>query len=217
MEEQDTKKKILDVAEHLFAENGISATSLRRVTSGAGTNLASIHYHFGSKEALIKAVYLRRMEPINRERERLLAGVDYTENTEKVLEDVLRSFIEPMLIVHISINEEQRAFIKLFEKAQSESNEIKNLIITNFEKTNKKFFKIFKKILPELPETDLIWRFKFIIGVVLASARPYPNSGPFAIKKLVNLDVDFHLNRIIPFLIAGFQAPTAVPDKRRKK
>ena len=112
MEEQDTKKKILDVAEHLFAENGISATSLRRVTSDAGTNLASIHYHFGSKEELIKAVYLRRMEPINRERERLLAGVDYTENTEKVLEDVLRSFIEPMLIVHMSINEDS-AFMKL--------------------------------------------------------------------------------------------------------
>ena len=44
----DTKRQILDAAETLFAAKGIDAVSLRTVTSDAGANLASVHYHFGS-------------------------------------------------------------------------------------------------------------------------------------------------------------------------
>ena len=65
MEEQNTKKKILDVAEHLFSEKGISATSLRKITSGAGTNLASIHYHFGSKEEVFQKIFSDNIDAID--------------------------------------------------------------------------------------------------------------------------------------------------------
>ena len=46
----DTKQKILDAAEQLIAEQGYAATSLRQIIAEAGVNLASIHYHFGSKD-----------------------------------------------------------------------------------------------------------------------------------------------------------------------
>ena len=46
----DTKDLILDAAELLFSENGVEGVSLRALTSKAGVNLASVHYHFGSKE-----------------------------------------------------------------------------------------------------------------------------------------------------------------------
>ena len=52
----DTKARILDAAERLFADNGYSATSLRDITNEAGVNLAAVNYHFGSKEALLSAV-----------------------------------------------------------------------------------------------------------------------------------------------------------------
>ena len=52
----DTKQKILDAAEHLFAAQGYSATSLRQIIAEAGVNLASVHYHFGSKEGIVTAV-----------------------------------------------------------------------------------------------------------------------------------------------------------------
>jgi AcrR family transcriptional regulator len=45
----DTKERILDAAERLFAERGFAGTSLRSVTKQAGVNLAAIHYHFGAK------------------------------------------------------------------------------------------------------------------------------------------------------------------------
>lgn len=47
----DTKTRILDAAEKLFAERGFSETSLRLITSKAEVNLASVNYHFGSKKS----------------------------------------------------------------------------------------------------------------------------------------------------------------------
>ena len=68
----DTREKILDAAELLFIERGFAATSLRAIASRAGVNLAATHYHFGSKEGLLRATVDRRMEPLNEERVRLL-------------------------------------------------------------------------------------------------------------------------------------------------
>ena len=68
----DTKQRILDVAEQLFADNGFAGTSLRRIIAAAEVNLAAVHYHFRSKESLLEAVLMRRMVPLNDERLALL-------------------------------------------------------------------------------------------------------------------------------------------------
>ncbi|MEU1870872.1 AcrR family transcriptional regulator [Streptomyces ambofaciens] len=60
----DTRTKILDAAEHLFAEHGYSGTSVRAITDLAGANLAAVGYHFGSKAELLAAVARRVTEPI---------------------------------------------------------------------------------------------------------------------------------------------------------
>jgi AcrR family transcriptional regulator len=52
----ETREKLLDEAEFLFGENGYAATSLRQIIAKAEVNLASIHYHFGSKEELLEQV-----------------------------------------------------------------------------------------------------------------------------------------------------------------
>ena len=48
-----TPNHLLDVAERLLAERGLDGVSLRRINTEAGLNPAAIHYHFGSKSALI--------------------------------------------------------------------------------------------------------------------------------------------------------------------
>ena len=59
MSQSDTVQRILDAAEVLFAQKGFAETSLRAITSRAGVNLAAVNYHFGSKEALVQAVFER--------------------------------------------------------------------------------------------------------------------------------------------------------------
>ena len=61
----ETRERILDAAETLFAERGFAATSLRAIAARAEVNLAATHYHFGSKKGLLAAVFHRRIAPIN--------------------------------------------------------------------------------------------------------------------------------------------------------
>ena len=50
----DTRRDLLLAAERLFAQQGFQGASLRAITQEAGANLASVNYHFGSKEGLIR-------------------------------------------------------------------------------------------------------------------------------------------------------------------
>jgi len=78
----DTKERILDSAEYFFARKGFHNTSLRAITGRAGVNLAAVNYHFGSKEALLEAVFERRLVPLNRVRRQNLEVVRETARKE---------------------------------------------------------------------------------------------------------------------------------------
>ena len=96
--ESDTKHKILNAAQYLFAREGFKGTSLRDITGMAGVNIAAINYHFGSKEALLKAVLERKLIPLNEIRiERLKSVTDAAQKqgTAPKVRDLLLAFIEP--------------------------------------------------------------------------------------------------------------------------
>ena len=57
-----TKERLLNAAGEIFAEKGFHATSVREICEKAGANLASVNYHFGSKENLYEAVVHRTFD-----------------------------------------------------------------------------------------------------------------------------------------------------------
>src|SRR5438034_10069193 len=63
--QHETRTRILDVAEELFMQHGFEGASMRMLTAQAGVNLAAVNYHFGTKHALIEAVFRRRLDPMN--------------------------------------------------------------------------------------------------------------------------------------------------------
>src|SRR5471030_606294 len=52
----ETRLHILQVAGRIFAEKGFERTTSREICSAAGTNLAAVNYHFGSRDGLYDAV-----------------------------------------------------------------------------------------------------------------------------------------------------------------
>src|SRR5579863_875521 len=84
----ETRRRLLDSAERLFATHGLDAVSVRDITEAAGANTAAIHYHFGNKQDLIAAIVERRAGAIGRRRSELLA--DLEERSEFELRDVVR-------------------------------------------------------------------------------------------------------------------------------
>lgn len=49
---EDTRTAIIEAAMRGFGERGFAATGIREIAALAGTNVASISYHFGGKEGL---------------------------------------------------------------------------------------------------------------------------------------------------------------------
>ena len=49
---ESTRDKLIAAGLHLFGRKGFAATSTREIAARAGTNVASIAYHFGGKDGL---------------------------------------------------------------------------------------------------------------------------------------------------------------------
>lgn len=74
----ETRMRILFAAERLLAEHGVDAVPLREVNRVAGQrNSSALHYHFGSRDALIEAIVAYRMPPVNQRRLVLLREGDF--------------------------------------------------------------------------------------------------------------------------------------------
>uniref|UniRef100_UPI003B3B9DBC TetR/AcrR family transcriptional regulator n=1 Tax=Pseudactinotalea sp. TaxID=1926260 RepID=UPI003B3B9DBC len=71
-----TAERLLDAAERLVATSG-PTVPLRQITRAAGQkNNSAITYHFGSRQGLIDAVWVRRTQRVNRERAALLESME---------------------------------------------------------------------------------------------------------------------------------------------
>src|SRR6202166_588958 len=55
--EVDTSTTVLEAAEKMLRQNGYSKLSPRDVAATAGVPLSQIHYHFGSKQGMVLALF----------------------------------------------------------------------------------------------------------------------------------------------------------------
>jgi AcrR family transcriptional regulator len=71
-----TKESILEAARECLREYGYSGTSIRAVAERAGVQLSLVHYHFGSKQAVLVAVLEHENEKLLERQQALFAGSD---------------------------------------------------------------------------------------------------------------------------------------------
>lgn len=165
----DTKERILDAAERLFAAEGFHSTPLRALTAEAGANLAAVNYHFGSKEALLEAVIERRLVPLNNIRREKLEGVREAARQAgrpPVARDVLRAFVEPTLRFRES-GPGAEAFVRLVGRALAEPDDtIRTIFLRQIEPLIFLLFETLAEALPHLSRNDLFWRLNFALGAM---------------------------------------------------
>jgi AcrR family transcriptional regulator len=58
----DTKRRLLDAAGEVFSAKGFKAATVREICRLAKANVAAVHYHFGDKEGLYKALLVEAFE-----------------------------------------------------------------------------------------------------------------------------------------------------------
>lgn len=89
---EQTMLQLLTAAQTLFAEKGFRRTSIRDIAKEAGSNVAAVNYHFGSKQNLYREVF-RRHKLLARERgSAAVAEILEKSGGKPTLESVLEAF-----------------------------------------------------------------------------------------------------------------------------
>ena len=87
---ESTRKRILDVAEKLFAQKGLAGTAVRDIAREAGLTAPSLYNHFDGKQALYEAVLGRGVQPLFG----LIDGIGHADRLEDASIDVIDAIMD---------------------------------------------------------------------------------------------------------------------------
>jgi AcrR family transcriptional regulator len=207
---QETPDQILDTAERLFAERGIDAVSLRTLTAEAGVNLASVHYHFGSKEALVTAVFDRRVDRLNRERLEMLDAVERRAGGgPPLLEDVLRALFAPAIRISL---ETGPTFMRLCGRMYAEPAEyVQKYFEEKFGPMIERFTAAFERAVPELSHKERGWRLHFAVGAMVFTMLESEKLKAYSKGLCDPANVDEAIEQMVYYAAAGMRAPALMP------
>ena len=206
----ETRTRILDAAEELFMQHGFEGTSMRTLTAQASVNLAAVNYHFGSKDALIEAVFRRRLDPMNTAR---IAELDRLEAAAGAspppTEAIIRAFLRTSLAMIEDAKGGGRNFIRLLGRAYTEpSKPIRALIGQLYAPAMARWKGAFERALPDLPKDELIWRMHFMFGTLAYTLAATDTVQLIAgCKPEDRYDAALLEERLTAFLHAGLVAP----------
>jgi AcrR family transcriptional regulator len=204
--EAATKAAVFVTAERLFALNGFQNVSVRDITAEAGVNLASVNYHFGSKDALLFEIFRRRTAELNRERARMLHQASDRHGGKPPVREILAALFEPPLRWS-SPAHERRISVQFIIRARSEGTEAMKEALRTDVSHLRRFADALIGALPRLPREEVYWRLHFTLGMI--------HNNRFAeFDRLHALsdgltregDVDALLKRMLDFAEAGFLA-----------
>jgi AcrR family transcriptional regulator len=161
----DTRTAILDAAEKSFGARGIQGISLRAILTDSGINPALAHYHFGSKDKLIREILLRRMVPLSEERIRRLDELEARPGDPGyTLREALTAFIEP------AIREIERAphFARFLGQVQSTLDEsLRSFFTANLAESLHRFSRAVDRVAPPgLTGAKRLARGFFLLGLI---------------------------------------------------
>lgn len=212
-----TADRILDVAEEMFAEHGYKAVSLRSILRACGANTAAAHYHFGSKQQLLEAIFIRRCAVMNSERLRLLDARRDEAGRPPLLEQILDAFLRPSL-VWPDDDSGTRRFMRLRAGVAYERESLaRGLIARHFNDTSRHFIEALKAVLPQIGAEELYFRFHFLLG-----AQYYTLLNPNRISDLSGglcnpADAEKALQHMVCLFSAGLRAPACISGQSKDK
>ncbi len=199
-----TRRRILDTAERHFALHGFSGTSLRGITRDAGVNVAAIHYHYGSKEQLLRATLERIVAPVNAERLRLLDEVLAASDGPPSVEAILSAFLCPDLVLIRDLGERGMIIARFSGRSATEPDEVVARVLGEvFGDLGARFVAALALAQPEVPPVELLWRLRCVVAIITYLLA---NTG----NPLSLLDVDDvpgTAERLVAFLAPALRSP----------
>lgn len=214
---QITRTKILDAAEQVFIENGIEGTSLRQIMIAAGVNIAAIHYYFGTKDDLLRAVVRRRSDVVKNERWNLIQAVLASDGNATPLEAWLKAWLKPYVDGIGSQNSHWRNFLLVMHAvviAQTTDRVSAELVRETYDDIRDKYMETLAQVLPNLTEDEIFWRYRCMVAVLRVCVVTRFRNGVASGNEVSLGELESMIEHIIPFLLGGLGAPSSQAPSR---
>lgn len=199
-----TKERLLVVAGELFADRGFDSVSLRMITDRANVNLASVNYHFGSKEELIGAVVDDIVRPVNERRLSLLSLIDYTR--QDPIRKIIHAFIDPVFDLSDSGNDDNKYYKLISRCIASRDERVSSIIIKQFPEVLAQFVSSLTKALPSMDSNSAHLKIMFMAGALAHSLFHYENLLLISEGRFDLNSTEVLKNELVSFLLTGMNA-----------
>ena len=113
----DTKSQIKAAAQPLFAGHGVDAVTVQQIVAAAGRgNNAALHYHFGSKEELIRQLVVDGAAVLDERRQGMLRELE-ARGGPSTIREVLLVLVMP--VIELGDDERRRGYISFTSSLQA--------------------------------------------------------------------------------------------------
>jgi len=201
----DTRQRILEAAEREFAEHGFHGSSLRSITRAARVNVASIHYYYGSKEALLRATLEQIVSPVNAERLRQLDELQAEDQPPPTVEQILRAFIAPDLEMIARLGTRGAIIARFSGRSYTEPETVVSRMINDlFAEVGARFLDALCIAVPDVDSEQLRWRLRCLVAIIT-----YLLTAQGTARALLDAeDFETTTRRLIAFAAPGMKAPS---------
>jgi AcrR family transcriptional regulator len=199
-----TRRRILTVAERLFAQRGLDAVSVRDITEAAKANTAAIHYHFGSKRKLVVAILERRAVELAERRGVLLDKIESESKPE--LRDVIEAMVQPSADMLADKKGGARHYIGFLAGVTSHPDYMP-LVNEIYDPTVSRYLAALERVTPHLPPDIRTLRFalaKVFVNQVLG--QPGAPVHHWLEQQAPGADTSM-TDRVVDFLVGAFREP----------
>lgn len=196
----ESRQKILDAAERVFAKGGFDGATVRDIAAEAGVPVGLVHHHGGGKEALFAEVVARRAGALSDLRRAALEAARAKGPLD--LDAVLRAFIAPYFERARDGGPQWLAYARLVALVSADP-KLNALSAEHFDPTAQVFIAEMARLFPQARRAELAECFVYMVSCMLALL-----TSRFRIATLGG-DEGGEMEGLIRFCTAGIEARLA--------
>ena len=209
----ETRLRLLDAAERLFADRGFFGVTTRQVALAAEVDDAMIYYHFENKRGLFDAVFERRAKLLHRARHDSMLRYVAGSNGELTLEGIIAGFVNPMIDLSETGGPGWKSYLALVAQLDN-APWGREIIHKFFDSDAYELVAIVRQARPGVPEADLFWAFSFMAGSLMLALAETQRIDVLSEGLCRANDLEAVRERLVNFCVGGFDAVLSAASRK---
>lgn len=153
---------ILDAAEREFARRGRDAATLRAIALEAGMDSALLHYYFGDKDGVFRAVLARKFAMVNEIYVQAMDAYEARVGDAPTIEGVLDVFLRPFCEMLVKDSATWTDFATILIRTNGLQPDETEIMRKNYDPIVLRFIEMLMRVSPATPHEDIFWYFQIV-------------------------------------------------------